>query len=127
MSVFVGREDLQERHEGAHDGDVHGDGALAIQYRGEHRDALLREDLRQCPASGLADCKSKELASSFAIWNMKSSGNRSLLRRTARLRLPVQEDPPLDHFSRMGRGGSGAWLGESTAPYGRGSVKVTVE
>jgi predicted Ser/Thr protein kinase len=38
----------------AHDGDVDLDGAVAVQYRRQHSDALLREDVRQIAASAAA-------------------------------------------------------------------------
>jgi hypothetical protein len=37
-------------YEGAHDGDIHGNRAAAVQHGGQHRDALLRERVGKCAA-----------------------------------------------------------------------------
>jgi len=53
-----------------------------------HRDALLGECIRRVPPAA-PTCNLKLSNSSFVSRNRKSSGNRSLFRRTAKLRLPV--------------------------------------
>ena len=45
--VFVGGHELAQPHEGAHDGNVNLDGAVAVEDAGEHGNTLLGEGVRQ--------------------------------------------------------------------------------
>src|ERR1700674_2574696 len=47
-------EDLTESHKRAHDGNVHGDRATALQDRGKHGDALLRKNVGQVAPATIA-------------------------------------------------------------------------
>jgi len=45
--LLVRAEQLAQLHEGTHDLNVHSNRALAVEYRGEHRHALLGEGVGQ--------------------------------------------------------------------------------